>query len=291
MFYFYKIQANGNDFVLVDYTKQKFEYNFKLLAEFLCDRHYGVGADGLIVIDKSKIADIKMRIFNKDGSEAEMCGNGIMCFSKYVYEHNILKKENFRVETKAGIKNIELTIEGKSVLKVKVDMGTPSFDFEKIPIMYYECDKKDLKKQNINKEYRNEISRIDIDGKIFYPISIGNPHVVCFTEKLSEIDIQQIGRKIENYKYFPNKTNVEFVEIINKDRIKLRVWERGVGETLSCGTGSCAAGIVSHIVKSTNSELIVDLAGGVLKVMYDKENEKVYLEGEAKEVYSGSINI
>lgn len=304
MFYFCKMQALGNDFVIVNYIEEKFEYSFKLLAEFLCDRHYGVGADGLIVIDKSEIADLKMRIFNPDGSEAEMCGNGIQCFSKYVYEHGIIKKEKFEIETKAGVRGTQLVVEGKTVLKAKVEMGKPIFDYDKIPVIY-EIDEeiledkvniqntceKDIEK-NVEKDYiENTYKYINIDGKEFYPISFGNPHAVCFVENLEEIDINKIGKKVENYKCFPNKTNVEFVQIINENKIKVRVWERGVGETFSCGTGSCAAVIISHVKKSTNCEVIVDLMGGILNIKYDKENEKVYLEGEAKEVFEGNIKI
>ena len=300
MFYFCKMQATGNDFVLVDYTKEKFEYSFKLLTEFLCNRHYGVGADGLIIIGKSEVADLKMRIFNADGSEAEMCGNGIICFAKYVYEYGIIAKENFQVETKAGIKNISLVLEEKTVLSAKVEMGKPVFEYEKIPVIYdVENNEQNTNIENEEDKQKNRENQkklldnkgIDIDGKYFYPVSMGNPHVVCFVEDLEEIDIEKVGKKVENYKYFPNKTNVEFVQIVSKNKIKVRIWERGVGETLSCGTGSCAAAIISHIMKSTNCETIVDLKGGILNISYDKKNEKVYLEGEAKEVFVGNIKI
>ncbi len=311
MFYFCKMQATGNDFVLVDYVRQEIQYSFKLLAQYLCDRHYGVGADGVVIIDKSKVADLKMRIFNPDGEEAEMCGNGLRCFAKYVYEHGIITKENFQVETKAGIKDIQLIVEGKTVLKVKVEIGEPVFEYEKIPVIYdeyeiiEECKKIKDTTQKIDNEKQDEanhieknndenkvkINKMNIEQKEFYAVSMGNPHVVCFVENLEELQIEQIGKKVENYKYFPNRTNVEFVQIIDNNHIKVRVWERGVGETLSCGTGACAAAVISHIVKSTNCEITVDLKGGNLDVNYDKENKKVYLEGEAMEVFIGSVTI
>lgn len=265
MFSFCKMQATGNDFIIVDCLKKEFEYSYKLLSEFLCDRHFGVGADGVLFIEESNTADLKMRIFNKDGSEAKMCGNGIRCFAKYVYEHNILKKENFKIETISGIKDVKLFIEGKTAIKVKIDMGEPEFN-------------------------QNRKSVI-IDNLEFFIVSIGNPHAVCFVQNLEEINIEKIGRKVENSKYFPDKTNVEFVEIINEKNIRLKVWERGVGKTLSCGTGACASSIICNEYKSTKSEINVDLEGGNLKVYYNKENKKIYLEGDAKEVFVGKINI
>ena len=276
MFSFCKMQGSGNDFVIVDYKEEKLEYSFKLLSQFLCNRHYGVGADGLIIIDKSEIADFKMRIFNRNGSEAEMCGNGIRCFAKYVYEHGRTRKENFDIETISGIKKVELIVEGKTVISVKVEMGEPIFEYKKIPVIY---------------ENQKEKRCIEIENKEFYPISLGNPHVVCFTSNVNEINIEEIGKKVENNKYFPNKTNVEFVQIINENEIKVRVWERGVGETLSCGTGACAAAVISYLYKSTNCDTIVDLEGGILKIKYDKEKNKIYLEGDAKEVFRGNLAI
>lgn len=274
MFFFTKMQASGNDFIILNYIENKLEYSHKLLSEFMCNRHFGVGADGILIIEKSNIADFKMRIFNKDGSEAEMCGNGIRCFAKYVYEKNLIKKEKFEIETLAGIKKIELLVEGNTVNQIVVDMGRPEFDIEKIPVISL-IDKK--------------IEKLNIDNYEVYPISIGNPHVVCFVDNVEDIDIEYLGKKIENYKYFPNKTNVEFVHIENKNLIKVRVWERGVGETLSCGTGACAASVISSKYKSTDSELTVDLLGGKLKIKY--ENEEIKLIGSAEIIFEGKIEI
>ncbi len=274
MFFFTKMQATGNDFIILNYLEDKLEYSYKLLAEFMCNRHFGIGADGILIVEKCSKADFKMRIFNKDGSEAEMCGNGIRCFSKYVYEKGLIHKENFKIETLAGIKDIELNIEGNTVVHITVNMGKPEFDFSKIPV---------ISLQEQNKE------KIDIEGYEVYPISMGNPHAVCFVDNLDEINIEELGEKIENYKFFPNKTNVEFVKIVNENQIKVRVWERGVGETLACGTGACAASIISNKYKSTNCELTVDLLGGKLKIGY--RDEEIKLIGPAEFVFEGKIDI
>lgn len=274
MFFFTKMQATGNDFIILNYLEDKLEYSYKLLAEFMCNRHFGIGADGILIVEKSSKADFKMRIFNKDGSEAEMCGNGIRCFSKYVYEKGLIHKEKFKIETLAGIKDIELNIEGNTVVHITVNMGEPEFDFSKIPV---------LSLQGKNKE------KINIEGYEVYPISMGNPHAVCFVDNLDEINIEELGEKIENYKFFPNKTNVEFVKIVNENQIKVRVWERGVGETLACGTGACAASIISKKYKSTNCELTVELLGGKLKTGYN--DKEIKLIGPAEFVFEGKIEI
>ena len=273
MFSFFKMQATGNDFIVINYFENKLEYSYRLLSEFLCDRHFGVGADGLLIIEKSKIADFKMKIFNQDGTEAEMCGNGIRCFAKFVYETNLTNKTEFLIETMSGTKIVKLKLENDKVSRIAVDMGEPIFDIEKIPIFYSE------------KKYNGSIH---IEGIETYPISMGNPHTVCFVEDVNKIDIEKYGKLIEDYKYFPNKTNVEFIQILNESRIKLRVWERGVGETLSCGTGICAATVISNKYKSTNSELTVETKGGVLNTIYDKN---VKLIGSAEIVFEGKIDI
>lgn len=278
MFYFCKMHATGNDFIIVNYIKTKFEYGLKMLTTFLCDRRYGVGADGVIFIEKSDIADFKMRIFNSDGSEAEMCGNGIRCLAKYIFEKKLTRKEKFKIETLSGIKELELIVENKTVLFVKVNMGFPIFEYKKIPVVCEALTEDGGIKINVNKKEFE-----------FFPVSIGNPHAVCFAEDLESLDIKSIGPVIENYKYFPKKTNVEFVKVIDNDNIEVRVWERGVGETLSCGTGACASSVISIVKKFTDSELTVNLKGGKLKVLYN--NEKIILSGPASIVYDGEINI
>ena len=310
MFFFSKMQATGNDFIIVNNLKNKFEYSFKLLSKFLCDRHFGVGADGVLILDNGTKAKYRMRIFNQDGSEAEMCGNGIRCFAKYLYEKKIIQDRIFDIETLAGVKEVKLTVEGNTVVLVEVNMGVPTFDFEKIPVYYdntkdtYEDDiletiefeelsDKDLNNKNFNnnelkiKQFKSKA--VEVNKFIVYPVSIGNPHVVHFVDNVDEINIEKVGSLIENYKYFPNKTNVEFVQIKNEQTIKVRVWERGVGETLACGTGACASAIISNLYKSTKSELTVELKGGNLKINYDGEN--VYLKGSAEFVFEGKMNI
>ena len=270
MFYFFKMQATGNDFIIINCLEVKLEYSYKLLSRFLCDRHFGVGGDGIIILEKSEIADYKMKIFNKDGSEAEMCGNGIRCLGKYIYEKKISDKKNLKIETLSGIKEIKLYIEGETVTEIEVNMGKPIFNKEEIPLLYLE-------------EYTGKIYIENIE---IYPISMGNPHAVCFVNRVTDININKFGGLIENYKYFPQKTNVEFVEILNDENIKVRVWERGVGETLSCGTGACASAVISNKYKSTKSKLNVDLIGGKLKIDY---NNSVTLKGNAESIFEGKI--
>lgn len=281
MFFFSKMQATGNDFIVVNNLENEFQYSFKLLSKYLCDRHFGVGADGVLILDKGNKADYKMRIFNYDGTEAEMCGNGIRCFAKYLYEKKIVKDSEFVIETLSGIKKVKLEIEGNTVVLVEVDMGEPSFNFNEIGV-YYE--------NNAIDTYNEEqFKGIQINEFSVFPISMGNPHCVCFVDNVDEIDIEKTGKLIENYKYFSNKTNAEFVEIKNNSTIKVRVWERGVGETLSCGTGACSSAIISNLYKSTESEMIVELRGGNLKVKYT--GKRVLLQGSAEFVYEGKMNI
>lgn len=282
MFFFSKMQATGNDFIIINNLENEFQYSFKLLAKYLCDRHFGVGADGVLILDKGNKADYKMRIFNQDGSEAEMCGNGIRCFAKYLYEKKIINNTEFEIETLAGVKKVKLEVEGNTVVLVEVDMGKPIFEFDEISV-YYENNAKTTYNEN------ELFEGIQINEFTVYPISMGNPHAVCFVNDVDEIDIEKAGKLIENYKYFPSKTNVEFVQIKNNSTIKVRVWERGVGETLSCGTGACSSAVISNLYKSTESEVIVELRGGNLKIKYD--GEQVLMQGSAEFVYEGDINI
>lgn len=276
MFFFSKMQAIGNDFIIINLLNQEIQYSFKLLSEFLCNRHYGIGADGVIFIDKSEKSDFKMRIFNKDGSEAEMCGNGIRCFAKYVYEKKLIKKDEFNIETLAGEKKVYLDIEGETVVSIKINMGKPVWNFNKIPVNYITD---------------NEENGINIGEFVGYPVSVGNPHLVIFVENLDDLDIKKYGSIFEDYKYFPNKINIEFAKIISKNHIKIRVWERGVGETLGCGTGACASACVFYRKKSTdtsNSEVTVDLLGGKLKINC---LENIIMKGPAEFVFEGNLNI
>lgn len=272
MIFFTKMQGIGNDFIIINNIDRKILYDYSKLSEYMCNRHFGIGADGVIYIEKSNTADFKMRIFNSDGSEAEMCGNGIRCFAKYLYQNKITKKKEIDIETLAGIKNVKLIFEEEKISYVEVNMGEPCFEYSKIPV--FSKEEKDF---------------LIIDNAKVYPVSFGNPHCVKFVENVENIDIKIDGNKIENYKYFPNKTNVEFVEIINEKEIKVRVWERGVGETLACGTGACAAAVISQKEKGLKNEILVHLNGGILKIQYDEKNKLVYMIGEAEEVFTGNI--
>lgn len=273
MFFFSKMQATGNDFIVLNNLENRINYSYKLLSKFLCMNHFVVGADGVIIIENSKIADCKMRIFNKDGSEAEMCGNGIRCLAKYVYEKGIIIKNIIKVETIAGIKEVFLKIDNKKVATLKVNMGKIIWDFDKIPVF---------------RTIRNDANVVVIEGLKIYPVLIGNPHAVCFVDNLKEFDVQKYGKIIENHKYFPQKTNVEFVKIENKSKLLIRIWERGVGETNSCGTGVCAAAAVSSKYKSTKNELIVETQGGNLSVCI---GDCIELSGGAEFVFEGQMNI
>lgn len=266
MISFFKMQGTGNDFIIVNTITEKFRFSYWNLAKFLCNRKFGVGADGVIFLEKGEKAEYKMRIFNQDGSEAGMCGNGIRCLAKYLYEKNLCSQTKFVIETLSGNKEVELIVENKTVIGVKVDMGEASL---------------------------GESLQINIDGKIFngYKVDVGNPHFVCFMNELSIQELEKYGSIIENYKYFPEKTNVEFVKVLNLSRIEMLVWERGVGRTSSCGTGACASAVASCEFKSTNTELIVDLEGGKLRTIYNKENKKINLIGNCEFVYEGKINL
>ena len=265
MFSFCKMQGTGNDFVIIDCMENQFEYSLPVLAKFLCDRHYGVGADGIILVDKSEVADFKMRIFNSDGTEAQMCGNGIRCLAKYVFDKKRIDQNKFEIETLAGIKEVELELENEKVSSVKVNMGEVEFE---------------------NLKYI-----IEIDEKQYevFPISMGNPHAVCFVKDVEQFAVEKIGSILENYKYFPEKTNVEFVQILDNQNIKVRVWERGVGETNSCGTGACASSMIAIYEKLTENRVTAELKGGKLQINYDKSTNLLELVGPAETVFEGSM--
>lgn len=267
MFSFCKMQGIGNDFLVIDCTENEFQYSLEVLSQFLCDRHYGVGADGVILVDKSEMADFKMRIFNSDGTEAQMCGNGIRCVAKYVFEKHKTDKTEFSIETLAGVKKVKLEVENQTVISVKVNMGEPEIE---------------------NLQYI-----IEIENKQYkvHPISMGNPHAVCFVKDVEQFEVEKIGPVLENYKYFPHKTNVEFVEIVDDKTIKLRVWERGVGETNACGTGACAGAMIAMKEKLTGNDVAVNLKGGNLQIHYDKTENIVEMTGEAQMVFEGKIEM
>ena len=252
--------------------------NLEELVQKLSDRHFGIGSDGVVLIEKSNLADFKMRIFNSDGSEAEMCGNGIRCVGKYVYEKGLTGKEKIFIETLAGIKELKLYCENGICDKVCVDMGEPAFKSEDLPTFLDEKITKDLKLKIDDIEFR------------FTLVSMGNPHAITFVEDVRNIPLEKYGPIVENDSIFPHRTNVEFVEIKDKNHIKMRVWERGTGETLACGTGACASVVAGGVNGYTDSEVIAELLGGKLSIKWDKNNH-IYMTGPATTIFEGEINV
>lgn len=277
---FTKMTGLGNDYIYVNCINNNLK-NIPDLARKVSDRHFGVGADGLILIEKSENAnsDFKMRIFNSDGSEAEMCGNGIRCLAKYIHDNNLSNNDKLSIETLAGIKKVKLIEDNEgSCNEIIVDMGEPIFQDKNIPYNVYEAFNKDLD-LDVGKEKMR-----------FTVVSMGNPHAITFVEDLDNIDIEKYGPIIENNPIFPNRTNVEFVQIIDKNNIKVKVWERGVGETLACGTGACAAMVASGINGYTDENVTVNLPVGKLEIEWGKDNH-IYMQGPASTVCTGKIEI
>ena len=273
---FTKMHGLGNDYVYIDAINQKIEQESSL-AQFVSNRHFGIGADGLILICKSEKADFKMRMFNSDGSEAEMCGNGIRCVGKFVYDKEFTDKTTVRIETLAGIKTLKLNVKEGKVETVKVDMGEPILEAEKIPVISNEKHVKNLLLKAEGKEFK------------FTCVSMGNPHAITIVENTEKFDIQKYGKILEIDKVFPNKTNVEFIEIVDRKHVKMRVWERGAGETLACGTGACATAVACYLNDLTDRELNVELLGGTLKIEWNNEDNHVYMTGPAVTVFEGTL--
>lgn len=268
--------AAGNDFVLFNGFKYSID-DYEELAKKACDRHFSVGGDGIMVCEKSEIADIKMIYYNSDGSRGEMCGNGIRCFSKFVYDNGLVKDKIFTVETLAGIKTIWLeTDEQDKVKSVKVNMGYPIFDPDKIPV-------------NIDKE--KVISEtINIDGKemFFSTILVGVPHTIIFVDDIDDIDVNELGRKIETHSMFPKKTNVNFIEVVDRKNINIYTWERGAGRTLGCGTGSCASVVMGNMLGKLDDVVNVKTEGGNLQVQLEA-NYEIYMKGGAQTICVGNF--
>ena len=279
MIEFVKMHGLGNDYLYINCIKNREPLFPEELAKRLSNRHFGVGADGIILVCNSKIADFKMRIFNSDGSAAEMCGNGIRGFAKYVYDYNLIDKNEFKIETLAGIRKVKLNTLNKSITEnITVDMGEPILHPVKIPVLTREEPPiKDLK--------------IVIKNKIFTItcVSMGNPHAIIRLHNLEDINIKEYGPLIENRSEFPKRTNVEFIEIKDRSRIKMKVWERGAGETLACGTGACASTVASVLNGYTERKVVVELLGGELEVEWNEEDSHVYMTGPATTVFRGRI--
>lgn len=278
---FTKMHGLGNDYICINCLENILAENkLPQIARYMCNRNFGIGADGLILVQESSVADIKMRIFNKDGSEAEMCGNGIRCFAKYIYDNKIIDKQSISIETKAGVKGVRLKVLNGEVYEIEVDMGRPIFD--------------DIKNISVQNNYRIPISvNIKVDDTRFIGnyVSMGNPHLVIFVNNVENIDIEKYGPEIENMKCFPNKINVEFVQALGRNTLKIRTWERGVGETYACGTGSCASFCIAYYKGICSSYVKAILRGGELNLNYNKQNGHIIMSGIATKVYDGNINI
>lgn len=277
MIKFTKMHGLGNDYIYIDCIKGEKIENPSYLAKTMSNRHFGIGSDGLILICKSNIADFKMQMFNYDGSEAEMCGNGIRCVGKYVYDNELTNNKIITVETLGGIKKLKLNIKNKKVETVEVDMGEPIFEAEKIPVLSDKYPVKNLKIIAEDKEF------------IFTCVSMGNPHAVTIIKNVIGFDVQRYGEILEKSKIFPQRANIEFVQILDKENVKMRVWERGTGETLACGTGACATVIACNLNGYVKNDVNVELPGGILKIKWNKENNHVYMTGPAITVFRGEI--
>lgn len=277
MLQFTKMHGLGNDYVYMDAINQNIERRSEL-AKFVSDRHFGIGSDGLILICPSEKADFKMQMFNQDGSEAEMCGNGIRCVGKFVYDKGLTNNQTITVETLAGIKTLVMTPKDGKIETARVDMGEPILEPEKIPVISKENPVKNLKLKEEGKEF------------IFTCVSMGNPHAVTFIkEDVNKFDICKYGAKLEINSAFPKKANIEFINVIDNKTLKMRVWERGAGETLACGTGACAS-VVSAILNGyTAREVTVHLLGGNLEIRWDENDNHVYMTGPATTVFEGKI--
>lgn len=275
---FTKMQGIGNDYVYVNCFEENIK-NPSKVAKFISDRHFGIGSDGLVLILPSDICDFKMRMINSDGSEAEMCGNAIRCVGKFVFDKGLTKKTEITVETLAGIKALKLHINNGLVEGVTASMGEPILESEKIPVL---SDDKNF----INK-------KITVEGKDYFAtcVSMGNPHCVVYLNDIDNLDIEKIGPYFENHKLFPKRINTEFVEIINKDTIKMRVWERGAGETLACGTGACAVLVSSYLNGHSNRRATIKLLGGDLLIDWNEKDNNVYMTGSATLVFEGEIKL
>ena len=275
---FTKMHGLGNDYVYVNCFEEKID-NPPAVARFVSDRHFGIGSDGLIMINPSKTADFEMEMYNADGSRGEMCGNGIRCVAKYVYDYGLTDKTQISVETLGGIKYLDLAVEDGKVSLVKVDMGKPELEADLIPII-------SEREQVIDEP-------IEVDGKEYHMtgVSMGNPHTVIYVDDVKGLDLEKIGPKFENHERFPKRINTEFVHCIDRQTVEMRVWERGSGETLACGTGACAVAVSSILNNLTDTQVTVKLLGGDLQIEWDREKDRVFMTGPATVVFDGVIDI
>lgn len=274
---FFKMQGLGNDYVYIDCINGKEPIDIKNLTRKLSNRHFGVGSDGLILLCKSKVADLKMRMFNSDGSEAQMCGNGIRCVAKLAYELGLICEEITTIETLSGIKTLKLNIVNGKVKTVEVDMGAPILEATKIPV----SSSAKIEDKKVKAEVKVKNKKIELTC-----VSMGNPHAVTFVNNIKNFKVAEYGPILENADIFPEKANIEFVEVVDKNNIKMRVWERGSGETLACGTGACSSVVASSLNGYTERKVNVQLLGGNLEIEW-KPNNHVHMTGPAVTVFKG----
>lgn len=275
---FTKMHGLGNDYVYVNCFQEKIE-NPSKVAKYVSDRHFGIGSDGLIMINPSEVADFEMEMYNADGSRGEMCGNGIRCVAKYVYDYGLTDKTSISVETLGGIKYLDLTVKDGKVILVKVDMGTPILKPALIPIV------------SDGDMVVNEPIIVDRTEYRMTGVSMGNPHAVIYMDNIKDLNLDQLGPKFENHERFPKRINTEFVKFIDRHTLEMRVWERGSGETMACGTGACAVAVASILNGLTEEKVTVKLLGGDLQIEWDREADKVYMTGPATTVFDGKIDI
>ena len=275
---FTKMHGIGNDYVYVNCFEESVK-NPAEVSKFVSNRHFGIGSDGLILISPSATADFRMNIYNADGSQAEMCGNGIRCVAKYVYDYGLTDKTEISVETLAGIKYLRLQIENGKVASVEVNMGAPILEPKEIPVAVEESPVVNVP--------------VEVKGKIYHMtcVSMGNPHAIIFMNNVKDLDIEAIGPYFENHTVFPKRTNTEFVEVLDRNTVNMRVWERGSDETLACGTGACATTVACILNDKTENEVTVHLLGGDLKIRWDREANQVYMTGPATVVFDGEITL
>ena len=275
---FTKMHGIGNDYVYVNCFEESVK-NPAEVSKFVSNRHFGIGSDGLILISPSAIADFRMNIYNADGSQAEMCGNGIRCVEKYVYDYGLTDKTEISVETLAGIKYLRLQVENGKVASVEVNMGAPILEPKEIPVAVEESPVVNVP--------------VEVKGKIYHMtcVSMGNPHAIIFMNNVKDLDIEAIGPYFENHTVFPKRTNTEFVEVLDRNTVNMRLWQRGSDETLACGTGACATTVACILNDKTENEVTVHLLGGDLKIRWDREANQVYMTGPATVVFDGEITL
>lgn len=275
---FTKMQGIGNDYVYVNCFQETVEHPGEV-AKLVSDRHFGIGSDGLILIKPSDVADFEMDMYNSDGSRGAMCGNGIRCVAKYVYDYGLTDKTSITVNTASGIKYLDLTIEDGKAVQIRVNMGAPILEPFKIPVI---SEKEIVLDEPIladGKEYR------------ITAVSMGNPHAVTYIDDVKGLDIEKIGPQFEHHPIFPDRVNAEFVKVLDRNTVEMRVWERGAGETLACGTGACAVAVASILNGLTEDEVTVKLLGGDLKIYWDRKENLVYMTGPAEVVFDGEIKL